>query len=82
MPRKRYETEQILAVLRQVEVLVANGRLTPQACREAGIGERACRHLYRPSRTPVAGRRNFCPSCGKRAAWRWSKRRRAGNNRI
>ncbi len=41
MPRKRYKTEQILALLRQVEVLVANGRLTPQACREAGISEQA-----------------------------------------
>ena len=39
MPRKRYKTEQILALLRQVEVLVANGRLAPQACREAGISE-------------------------------------------
>jgi transposase-like protein len=39
MPRKRYKTEQILALLRQVEVLVANERLTPQACREAGISE-------------------------------------------
>jgi hypothetical protein len=39
MPRKRNKTEQIMASLRQVEVLVANGRLTPQACREAGISE-------------------------------------------
>ncbi len=39
MPRKRSKTEQIMALLRQVEVLVANGRLTPQACREAGISE-------------------------------------------
>jgi putative transposase len=39
MPRKRYKTEQIMALLRQVEVLVANGRLTPRACREAGVSE-------------------------------------------
>ena len=39
MPRKRYKTEQILALLRQGEVLVANGRVTLQACREAGISE-------------------------------------------
>ena len=39
MPRRRYKTEQIVALLREVEVLVANGRLTPQACREAGISE-------------------------------------------
>jgi hypothetical protein len=28
MPRKRYKTEQIMALLRQVGVLVANGRMT------------------------------------------------------
>ncbi len=39
MPRKRYKTKQIMALLRQVEVLVANGRMTPQACREAGISD-------------------------------------------
>src|SRR6516162_7055688 len=39
MPRKRFKTEQIMGLLRQVEVLVANGQLTPQACREAGISE-------------------------------------------
>jgi hypothetical protein len=35
-----------------------------------------CRHLYRASRHPAAGRLHFCPSCGKRASWRLSKRRR------
>jgi hypothetical protein len=39
MQRKRCKTEQIVALLRQVEVLVANGRLTPQAYREADISE-------------------------------------------
>jgi transposase-like protein len=28
-----------MALLRQVEVVIANGRTTPQACREAGISE-------------------------------------------
>jgi hypothetical protein len=28
-----------VASLRHVEVLVANGRLTPEVCREAGISE-------------------------------------------
>jgi hypothetical protein len=37
MPIKRYKPEQILTLLRQVEVLVTNGKMTPQACREAGI---------------------------------------------
>jgi hypothetical protein len=32
MARKRYTPEQIVSVLRQVEVLVANGKATDQAC--------------------------------------------------
>ena len=39
MPTKRYKPEQIMALLRQVEVVIANGQMTPQACREAGISE-------------------------------------------
>lgn len=39
MARKRYTPEQIIGVLRQVEVLVANGKSTDHACREAGIVE-------------------------------------------
>jgi transposase len=39
MPTKRYKPEQIMTLLRQVEVVVANGQLTPQACQEAGISE-------------------------------------------
>jgi putative transposase len=33
-----------MALLRQVEVMIANGRTKPQACREAGISEQTfCR---------------------------------------
>jgi putative transposase len=39
MPIKRYKAEQIMTLLRQVEVMIANGQTTPQACREAGITE-------------------------------------------
>jgi transposase-like protein len=39
MPTKKYKPEQIMALLRQVEVAIANGQTTPQACREAGISE-------------------------------------------
>jgi putative transposase len=39
MPTKKYKPEQIMTLLRQVEVVVANGKRTPQACREAGISE-------------------------------------------
>ena len=37
MPIRRYKPEQIVTVLRQIEVAVANGKSTPQACKEAGI---------------------------------------------
>ena len=37
MPMQRYRPEQIVTVLRQIEVAVANGKSTPQACKEAGI---------------------------------------------
>lgn len=37
MPMEKYKPEQIVTVLRQIEVAVANGKTTPQACKEAGI---------------------------------------------
>jgi putative transposase len=37
MARKTYKPEEIVNLLRQVEVGVANGKPTPQACKEAGI---------------------------------------------
>ncbi len=37
MPIKRYKPEQIVNLLRQIEVAVANGKTTPQACKEAQI---------------------------------------------
>ncbi len=36
---KKHTPEQIVNVLRQVEVAVANGKTTPAACREGGITE-------------------------------------------
>ncbi len=37
MPIQRYKPEQIVTMLRQIEVGIANGKTTPQACKEAGI---------------------------------------------
>jgi len=37
MPMIRYKPEQIVTLLRQIEVAVANGKTTPQACKEAQI---------------------------------------------
>jgi transposase-like protein len=34
---KRYKPEQIVALLRQIEVEIATGKTTPQACKEAEI---------------------------------------------
>ena len=37
MPMQRYKPEQIVTMLRQIEVSIANGKTTPQACKEAAI---------------------------------------------
>jgi putative transposase len=37
MPKKTFTPEQIIAKLRQIEVLVSQGKTVPVACREAGI---------------------------------------------
>ena len=35
MPMNGYKPEQIVTLLRQIEVEIANGKTTPQACKEA-----------------------------------------------
>jgi transposase-like protein len=37
MPKKTFTPEQIVAKLRQIEVLLSQGRTIPLACKEAGI---------------------------------------------
>ncbi len=37
MPIRNYKPEQIVTILRQIEVQMANGKPAPQACKEAGI---------------------------------------------
>jgi transposase-like protein len=37
MPKKTFTPEQIVAKLRQIEVLVSQGKTIPLACKEAGI---------------------------------------------
>ena len=37
MSIRKYKPEQIIGVLRQIEVQMANGKTAPQACKEAGI---------------------------------------------
>ena len=37
---KKYQPEQVVNLLRQIEVAIANGKTTALACKEAGIVER------------------------------------------
>jgi putative transposase len=39
MGMRKHQPEQIVALLRQIEVGIANGKTTPQACREVEITE-------------------------------------------
>ena len=39
MPKKRFSAEQIVRLLRQIEVPMAQGKSAPVACRDAGMGQ-------------------------------------------
>ncbi len=39
MPRKRFKTEQIISMLREAEVLLAQGHKVPQVCKQLEISE-------------------------------------------
>jgi len=41
MPKKRFSAEQIVALLRQIEVALAQGKPIAIACREAGISNQS-----------------------------------------
>jgi transposase-like protein len=41
MPKKRFNAEQIVALLRQIEVATAQGKTIGIACREAGIADQS-----------------------------------------
>ena len=46
MPIKRFNPEQIVTLLRQVEVEIANGKTAPQACQDAALAD-PLRHFAR-----------------------------------
>ena len=49
MPTGNYKPEQIVTILRQIEVQMANGKTTPQVCKEAEIHTQTyyrCRKEY------------------------------------
>ena len=39
MPKKRFSAEQIVTLLRQIEVLMAQRKPAPEACRDTGISQ-------------------------------------------
>jgi transposase-like protein len=41
MAKKRFSAEQIVMLLRQIEVSMAQGKPTPVACRDAGISQQS-----------------------------------------
>ena len=41
MAKKRFSAEQIVVLLRQIELSMGQGKSTPIACREAGISEQS-----------------------------------------
>jgi len=41
MAKKRFSPEQIVTLLRQIEVMTAQGKSVPVACREAGISDQS-----------------------------------------
>src|SRR5258708_35355066 len=51
MPKKRFKAEQIVVLLRQIEVLMSQGKAAPVACREAGISQQS----YYPWRKEYGG---------------------------
>lgn len=41
MPKKSFSAEQIVTLIRQIEVLMAQGKSAPEACRDAGISQQS-----------------------------------------
>jgi hypothetical protein len=43
MPKKRFGAERIVKLLRQIKVLMAQGKSAPEACRDAGKSQQSFR---------------------------------------
>jgi len=63
---KKHQPEQVVNLLRQIEVAVANGKSTEHACREAGIVEQTYYRRVEVGRSPYVRsghrRRPFAPT--------------------
>ena len=55
MPMQRHKPEQIVTVLRQIEVAMAKGKSTPQACKDAGIHKLHFSRESRQGNTRISG---------------------------
>jgi hypothetical protein len=62
---KRYQPEQVVNLLRQIGVAVANGKTTAQSCKEAEIVEQTYfrwrTERFHPIQSPEANEISFCP---------------------
>ena len=60
MPRKRYQPEQIIGMLRQADIDLAQGHKLGEVCRSLGISEQSCyRWRKEYGGTPVAQARQL-----------------------
>jgi hypothetical protein len=57
MPKKRFSAEQIIVVLRQIEVLMSQGKTRAVACREAGVSQQSCATNASTRRSSTASRK-------------------------
>jgi transposase len=80
-----FNTEQIVALLRPIEVLMAQGKSTPEACREAGISQQS---YYRwrkeyggleiDQAKRISGGASVVSGKGQQATFRRSRRKASG----
>jgi putative transposase len=63
---KRYKPEQIMSLLRKIEVAIANGKTTPQAAQEVGITEQTYYPWRKEFRTAEAGPGEAAEGAGER----------------
>jgi hypothetical protein len=55
MPKKTFTPEQIVGKLRQIEVLMSQGKTVPLACKDAGIVDQTYYRLAARVRRPATG---------------------------
>ena len=75
MPNKRYKAEQIVTLLRQIEVGIANGKTTPQACKEVEITVQTYHRWRKRIRRPEARSSKTIQGTGERERKTQAKRR-------